>query len=115
MTINRWLDKKLGGHWNIGKYITIYGLNAMHWGVNIHTKKYGYICFRLPLPCWGKFPKLYFYLSPNATPWASTFCIGKGRKERLKAQLRKISFGHNFDSWNDEQITEKLRRINNIL
>lgn len=108
------IDKYLGGHWNIGKRITIYGLNAMQWAVNIHTKRWGYICFRLPLPCWGKFPRLYFYVSPNATPWASTYCIGKGAKERAKAILRRKAFGHNFDSWNDEYIKERLHKINNV-
>lgn len=107
-------EKYLGGHIKIGKHVTIYGLNAMQWGVNIHTKKWGYICFRLPLPCWGRFPKLYFYISPNATPWASTYCIGKGSVERAKAILRRKEFGHNFDSWNDENIKERLRKINNI-
>jgi hypothetical protein len=109
------MHKLFGGHWNIGKRITVYGLNAMQWGVNIHTKRWGYVCFRLPLPCFGRFPRLYLYVSPNATPWASTLCIGKGAKERAKAIIRRKTFGHNFDSWNNERINEKLQRINNIV
>lgn len=38
--------KFMTGHFSIGS-LTVYGRNAMHWGVQLHTKKYGYICFRL--------------------------------------------------------------------
>lgn len=107
------LTSYLSGHANLGP-VTIFGLNAMHWGVTIKSKKYGRICFRLPLPCFGRFPRLYFYLSPNGTPWASTFCIGLGAKEKAKAILRRKEFGHNFDSWNDEELKIRLRRINDI-
>ena len=66
----------LSGHISIGN-LTIYGRNAMHWGVTLYTKKYGYICFRLPFRCFGKWWPLYFYCSPNATPLAATFMIGR--------------------------------------
>lgn len=99
----------LGGHINIGK-ITIYGENAMHWGICIKTKTFGYICFRLPLRCFGCWWHLYFYVSPNATPWASTFYIGSDLDERAKARKRRKAFGHNFDT----DIHEKqLDKINN--
>lgn len=62
--------------------ITIYGENAMHWAVNIKTKRWGYICFRLPFRCFGCWWPLYFYISPNGTPSQSTFCIPKSKKNR---------------------------------
>jgi hypothetical protein len=64
----------LGGHISIGP-ITIYGENAMHWAVNIRTKRWGWICFRLPVRCFGSWWPMYFYCSPNATPQKSTFCL----------------------------------------
>jgi len=71
MKLENFFDKYLGGHVSIGN-ITIYGHNAMHWACNIRTKKYGYICFRLPLPSFSNnrpfFKPLYLYFSPNATP-----------------------------------------------
>ena len=78
----------LGSHINVGR-VTIYGENAMHWGVTIYTKWFGYICFRLPLRCFGKWWPLYFYLSPNATPWASTFYIGPDKEQKQKARQRR--------------------------
>lgn len=110
-------DKYFGGHISIGK-ITIYGHNAMHWGVNIRTKKFGYICFRLPLPSFDCnkpfFKPLYLYFSPNATPWACTFAIGKDRNTKFdfsKSKLRKIYLGHNFDT---DKYYGKLQEINNF-
>lgn len=107
----------LSGHINIGKRITIYGRNAMHWGVTIRTKKFGYICFRLPFTCFGKWWPLYLYFSPNATPWAATFMIGRKHDPRdwALSRVRRIRLGHNFyyDSENDENGNyAELRRIN---
>lgn len=103
----------LTGHWKIGKNITVYGRNAMHWGVNISTRKYGYICFRLPFRCFGRWYPLYLYFSPNATPWASTFMLGRkhDRADWALARVRKERFGHNFDT---EENREALRKINNM-
>jgi len=100
----------LGGHISVGP-ITIYGANAMHWAVNIYTKRWGYICFRLPFPCFGKWWSLYFYISPNATPWAATFYIGKDRSNRALAPLRRYWFGHNFDT---EFYADELYQINRM-
>jgi len=66
-------EKYFGGHINIGP-IVIYGENAMHWAINIKTR-WGYICFRLPLRCFGRWWNLYFYISPNGTPSQATFII----------------------------------------
>lgn len=121
--IGKFLDKKIGEHVSKGK-LTIYGDNAMHFGVTYKTKKYGYICFRLPIPCgivdyflYNDKPRwihLYFYLSPNATPWASTFMLGKKHdsKNWALARVRRRRFGHNF---NTEVYEKELRKINNII
>lgn len=121
--IGKWLDKRIGGHKSIGE-LTIYGDNAMHFGMTYWTKKYGYICFRLPIFCgivdyflYGdklRWWPLYFYVSPNATPWASTFMIGKKHDvdDWTLARVRKRRFGHNF---NTDIHQEELRKINNII
>ena len=69
-----WQENFLGGHLSIGS-ITIYGENAMHWAVNIRTRKFGYICFRLPVKCFGVWWPLYFYCSPDTTPTRATFWL----------------------------------------
>jgi hypothetical protein len=63
----------LDGHINIGP-MTIYGRNAMHWGVDIKTR-WGFVCFRLPFRCFGRWWRLYLYVSPDATPTAATWSI----------------------------------------
>jgi len=88
---------RLQGHVTLslfGKRITVYGLNAMHIAVNISPTRWGYVCFHPPVPRWP----WYFYVSPNATPWASTFAIGPGvdKTEKAEAKLRRLEFGHNF-------------------
>lgn len=105
-----WWENFMSGHISIYK-MTIYGANAMCWTVQIHTKRYGYICFTLPSIRRNKSKQgYYFYLSPNGTPWASTFYIGYDKKEQIKAKIRKFNFGHNFNT-TDEY--EKLRCLNN--
>lgn len=94
------------GHLSIGR-VTIYGANAMHFAVNIRTRRWGYICFRPTTwyrirdgrKRWGKW-SWYFYVSPNATPWASTFAIGPGisRDDKEGAKRRYAAYGHNFDT-----------------
>jgi hypothetical protein len=69
----------LGGHVSIGP-VTIFGENAMHWGVDIMTRK-GYFCFRLPFRCFGQWWPLYCYFSPNGTPWAAKWWLW-GKKKR---------------------------------
>lgn len=123
--IGKFLRGKIDEHIKIGKRLTIYGDNAMHFGGHFWTKKYGYICFRLPLPCfivdWFLYDSskirwypLYLYFSPNATPWASTFMLGKkhDRDDWALARVRKRRFGHNF---NTNENYEELRKINKIL
>lgn len=113
--IVEFIEDKLDGHINIGK-LTVYGANAMHWGVTYHTKKWGYICFRLPLRCFGRWWPLYFYLSPNATPWTSTFMLGMkhDRDDWALSRVRRRVFGHNFNVWDDE-VYRRLRKINDSI
>lgn len=68
-------ERNLGGHLSLGP-VTVYGENAMHWAVNIRTR-WGYLCFSLPFRCFGKRWPLYFYVSPNATPWAARWGVGQ--------------------------------------
>lgn len=111
-----WWENFMGGHINIG-HTTIFGDNAMCWTLQIHTKKWGYICITLPsLKRWrmnrqrpGAWP-FYIYCSPNGTPWACTFYRGGNKKEVIRAQIRKLNFGHNF---NTDIYSDKLRYLNN--
>lgn len=117
--------KEIEKHKSIGNF-TIYGDNAMHFGCHLWTKKFGFICFRLPIICgisdkilYGDklyWKPLYLYFSPNATPWASTFLLGSGfsKLKKLKAKERKIRLGHNFqyDSENEDYNYKILNQIN---
>jgi hypothetical protein len=118
--------KAIQKHKSIGN-LTIFGDNAMHFGCHYWTKKYGYICFRLPIFCgiadkilYGDklyWKPLYLYFSPNATPWGATFMLGGRftRLEKLKAKERKIRLGHNFqyDSEKEDYNYQILHQINN--
>lgn len=117
---------KIEEHISIGN-LTIYGDNAMHFGCQYWTKRWGYICFRLPLFC-GLADKinysghklywrpLYFYVSRNATPWAAVFFIGKNHSKRdwALARARKHVFGWNYNT-DDEHQYERLMQINHSL
>jgi len=69
------LHKIIGGHISIGR-LTIYGRNAMHFAINYRRKDGNYVCFRLPLFCFGKWWSVYFYISPDATPTRATYTLG---------------------------------------
>lgn len=108
--------KKFDGHFYLfprlfGDRITIYGDNAMHYGITVWTNKWGFICFRLPLKSCGKWWPLYFYVSPNATPWASTFYLGPDRREKWLSKIRRVAFGHNFDTFEE---ADSLYCINDL-
>lgn len=68
-----WMENLLGGYVNIGP-VTIFGENSMRWAVHIETRN-GFVCFRLPFLCYGKWWPLYFYFSPDATPNSATFWL----------------------------------------
>jgi len=102
----------MSGHINLGK-ITIYGSNAMCWAVNIQTNKYGYICFTLPsISKCRKKTGYYLYFSPNGTPWACTFYRGKDKEEKIRSIVRKMNFGHNFDT---DKYSKQLSKLNDSL
>lgn len=67
-------ERYFGGHLHIGR-VTVFGENAMHWAINIRTDRWGYICFRLPVRCFGGWWPLYFYCSPDGTPQSATFIV----------------------------------------
>lgn len=114
-----WWENFMGGHTNIGP-VTIFGANAMNWAVNIRTKKWGYICFTLPVLArfrrranTGKlYFDWYFYLSPNGTPWAATFYIGTISTYKRNAKVRLKIFGHGFDS---NKKRDELYKLNQML
>ncbi len=106
-----WWENFMGGHINIGPHTTIYGDNAMCWTMQIHTKKWGFICITLPsIKRWRMNMPFYIYCSPNGTPWACTYYSGGDKKEVIRAQIRKYNFGHNFDS---DKFEKELRCLNN--
>ena len=88
------IRKALDGHFTMGP-MTVYGFNAMHVAANVRTR-WGYVCFH---PGWGVWPWT-FYVSPNGTPWASTFARGPGlyRQEIMTAPVRRALFGWRFDT-----------------
>lgn len=107
---DRWLEEHLGEHFSLG-CLTVYGWNAMHVAVNYRTRRWGYVCFHPPLYWCGRWWPWYFYLSPNATPWASTFAVGPGvdPDDKHKATLRRLLFGHGFDT---EEHRDSLYALN---
>lgn len=60
------VENFLSGHIRVGP-VVIFGENAMHWAVNI-TIGHGFLCFRLPIKCFGKWYPLYCYYSLDGTP-----------------------------------------------
>lgn len=95
--ICRFLEKYLGGYVRWGN-VTIYGFNAMHLAVQFWTRRWGYVCFHPPI-WFYRWWNWYFYVSPSATPWASTFAIGPGLylEDKQGAKERRQKYGHNFD------------------
>lgn len=76
MKLNNFWERYLGGHLCIGP-VVIYGENAMHWAINIKFEGHGYLCFRLPIRCFGVWWPMYLYWSKNATPQGASFKIPK--------------------------------------
>lgn len=117
--------KAIEGHFSIGN-LTVFGDNAMHFGCHFWTKKFGYICWRLPLPTgiadkilYGDklhWEPLYFYISRNATPWAAVFMLGKKHSpsDWAVARLRKKYFGWNYKGDSDEHQHDLLFKINDL-
>ncbi len=72
--------RHFGGHISIGPLV-IYGFNAMHVAINLHSKRWGWICFHPTCRVFGKWWRWYFYISPDATPYETTFEIGPGLRQ----------------------------------
>jgi hypothetical protein len=111
--LDRWLEKHFGGHLCVGRRLTVYGWNAMHVAVNYRTRRWGYICFHPPLYWCGRWWPWYFYLSPNATPWAATFALGPefSTEDRRKANTRRRRFGHGFDTVEHQEALYTLNQL----
>lgn len=104
------------GHVSIGPF-TIFGANAMNWCLCIYGTPWGNLHIDLPVIArWrqnrdGKW--IYHssvYASPNGTPGASTWYRGTDRYEAIRARIRKLNFGHNFNTKKNEVA---LRTLNN--
>jgi hypothetical protein len=107
---DRWLERHFGGYVTVGR-LTVYGWNAMYVAFDYRTRCWGYVCFHPPLYWCGQWWPWYFYLSPNATPWASTFALGPtfSVEDRRRAAMRRRKFGHGFDT---EKHREELYALN---
>lgn len=64
-----------------------------HLVITIRTKKKGYITAEI----FKERGYSKFYISPNNTEWASTFYRGPDKNQKIKAEIRKLLLGHNFD------------------
>jgi len=111
-----WLDNFMSGHISIGRRVTVFGQNAMHWSVSIYGTKWGSIHIDLPTPSRliGK-RGWCIYASPNGTPWACTWYIGNADKhESLRAKIRLSQFGHNFNT-NGPYSGSDLYKLNELM
>lgn len=101
--IMEWMQSKLSGHLSLSfgaLSLTVYGFNAMHVAVNLYTPRWGYLCLHPPMYHVGRWHPWYFYTSPNATPWASTFAVGPGVgwQDKQSARLRRVVLGWQFSA-----------------
>lgn len=98
------------------KRVTVYPLrSAMHGAVTIWTRRWGYVCFRPPTRSRGHWWPAYFYLSPNATPWAATLLWGREYSKYAKAyaRVRRILWGHGYST--DEHDPQSLTHALTVL
>jgi hypothetical protein len=68
-------------HVSIGPIVLFPHRGAMYGALNVRTR-WGYLCLRLPTFSYGRYLPGYLYASPNATPWAAWWGIGRGFSER---------------------------------
>lgn len=61
--------------------------------ISVKTKKYGYLIWILS----KKKDEREFYISPNGAQWTATFYRGNNNDRRVKALIRKVLLGHNYD------------------
>ena len=91
--------KHLSGHFSFdlfGHRITFFGFNAMWLTLQFHTRRWGYVCFRLP--SWHPKMRWKLYCSPNGTPTVATFAIGPGvsKQDKRRAKMRAAVLDHNY-------------------
>ena len=72
---DRLRDRIFTGHARIGS-LTIYGANAMHYAVNVRTRR-GWFCAHPTTGIDGYWP-WYAYISEDATPQGASWGIGPG-------------------------------------
>lgn len=89
---------------------TVYGVDtAMHGAVRLSTPRWGDLTLE---PGWGRVGWAV-WLSPNGTPWASTWGIGPGflmhdPRDRQMVAVRRAIWGHGYDSNRlDPQLLDK--------
>ena len=87
------LERYFGGHLTLqlwgGRRLVIFGFNARHVAINFRTRRHGWFCFHPPMYCFGQWWPWYFYISLNATPWATTFAAGPGISHKDKSRARR--------------------------
>lgn len=76
-----WQERHIGGHVNAGHRVTIYGCNAMHYAVNVWTKRWGWVCFRPTTRHFGRWWHWYLYASRDGTPSAAVWGFGPGYRD----------------------------------
>lgn len=78
--------------------------------LNLWTRRWGYVCVKPRTRAFGLWWPAYFYLSPNATPWAATLLLGReyGRSEKMMARVRWALWGHGYDV---EEIESDPQRV----
>lgn len=111
--LGRLWDHLFKGHRSFG-WLTVFAFDtAMHGAFNVHTR-WGYLCIAVPWfgLGWRTEWPTYAYLSPNATPWAATWLIGKGaeltREDRRMVRVRRALWGHGYDCTRlDPQILDR--------
>lgn len=73
---------------------------AMHGAVNLWVPRLGWVCWHPTVCCGGTKWPWYFYVSPNATPWAATAAYGPGipAEQKRAARNRRQRLGWVYDS-----------------
>lgn len=106
--MKRLITKLLGGHIRIGR-LTVYGFNAMHVAINWRGKQ-NYWCFHPPIWWFGRKWPWYFYVSPNATPWAAIYAVGPGVSEIDKGRaLQRMRLTASTRLLDEEEMTEIIQ------
>ena len=82
----------------------------MHYAINFHTNRWGYICF---CPTTSKHWRWHFYISPNATPWAATFGIGPGLDKVTKQEIKQKYQKFGITNYDTDRLKEGYDLVHN--